>query len=315
MKISQATEFRVGLLIFFGVIILVLGIVFGRSLNLSSERTDIKLLFPHSGGLKPSDPIYVNGVKRGSVNSIENYHDSVLVIGNLDEINDIYSDASATILILEITGGKKIEINPGKSKIKFNRSNYIYGSNPPDLGELVATFGAASNEIIGLLNKVDTTLNGLNVLLGDKNLHQNLVSIINNTDKMIADLSVLLENNKTTINSTLQDLKQISTTVKTLLNDNKSQFSSIVSNLDTISTNSKPMLKKADSLLSSLQLLSNDMKNILNNIEQGNGTISKLLYDKSFAQRIDSTIMNLDSLVNSIKKYGVNVNVRLGTRP
>ncbi|MGB9701394.1 MAG: MlaD family protein [Candidatus Kapaibacteriota bacterium] len=315
MKTSKAIEFRVGLLVFTGIVILVLGIVFGRGLNLSSGKADIKFLFPSSGGLKISDPIYVNGVKRGSVNTIENYHDSVLIVGTIDDVSDIYTDATAKIMILEITGGKKIEIEPGISKIKFNRNNFIYGSNPPDLGELIATFGAASNDIIKILHKVDTTLTGLNNVLADENSINNIKSIVKNTDLLIAELKTMFEDNKANLNSTLKDLKQITTDVRQLVSDNKSQMNKIVNNLDTISTNAKPMLKKTDSLLTNLQILSENLKNIVNNIENGKGTVSKLLYDEHFAIKLDSTINSLDTLITFIRKNGVNVNVRLGTRP
>jgi phospholipid/cholesterol/gamma-HCH transport system substrate-binding protein len=315
MKTSKAIEFRVGLLVFTGIVILVLGIVFGRGLNLSSGKADIKFLFPSSGGLKISDPIFVNGVKRGSVNSIENYHDSVLIIGTIDDVSDIYTDATAKIMILEITGGKKIEIEPGISKIKFNRNNFLYGSNPPDLGELIATFGAASNDIITILHKVDTTLTGLNNVLADENSINNIKSIVKNTDLLIAELKTMFEDNKANLNSTLKDLKQITTDVRQLVSDNKSQMNKIVNNLDTISTAAKPMLKKTDSLLTNLQILSENLKNIVNNIENGKGTVSKLLYDEHFAVKLDSTINSLDTLITFIRKNGVNVNVRLGTRP
>jgi hypothetical protein len=43
--------------------------------------------------------------------------------------------------------------------------------------------------------------------------------------------------------------------------------------------------------------------------------VSKAIYDKEFASRLDSAITNLFNLVDQLKQYGINVNVRLGSNP
>jgi len=315
MKISKSTEIKVGLILFSGIALLVLGVILGQGLNLASGSSEIKFIFPNSGGLKISDPIYVNGVKRGQVKSIQNYKDSVLVIGLIDSIDDLKSDLTAQILILEITGGKKIEIKPGISSSRFSKNQIIRGQTPPDLAELVATFGNSSRELVGIVHKIDTTLSALNTIFVDESFVGNLKNIINNTDEILRELNLIMEQNQNNINSTLTDLKSISNDLRSFISNNKTDLNKIVKNLDTISNNTKPLINKADSLVYSLSELSKNLHKVLYDIQNGKGTISKLIYDQNFAQKIDSTLMNLDTLVNSIRKYGVNVNVRLGTRP
>ncbi len=315
MKITKSTEIKVGLILFSGILLLVLGVILGKGLDIASGSKEIKFIFPHSGGLKLSDPIYVNGVKRGQVKSIENYNGKVLIIGSIDSIEDLKSDLTAQVLILEITGGKKIEINPGNSSAKFSNTQVIYGNTPPDLAELVATFGNASKEILGIVHKIDTTLSALNLLLGDEAFVGNLKNIADNTDKLVSELKSILDNNQSNITSTLNDLKSISSDLKSFVSNNKNDLSKIVKNLDTITSDTKPLINKADTLVASLSDLSANLHKVLNEIQNGKGTISKLLYDQNFAKKIDSTLMNLDTLVYSIRQHGVNVNVRLGTRP
>jgi phospholipid/cholesterol/gamma-HCH transport system substrate-binding protein len=315
MKITKATEIKVGLLLFAGFLLLVLVILFGRGINISTGKAEVKFLFPSSAGLKLSDPIYVNGVKRGSVLSIENYKDSVLIKGVLEVTNDIYSDASFQIMILEITGGKKIEINPGTSGIPINTSQFFRGSTPPDLGELIAVFGSASSGIMKTLEKLDVTLTGLNTLFGDSVLLSELKSISKNTNLAVEDLKNILENNKDNLNTSLKDLKSISSDLKSIISNNKENLNTIIENFSTISKDAKPLILKADSLVSSLQILSDDLNSIIKKVENGDGFVSKILFDGKFSARIDSTLYSLDSLVSLIKKYGINVNVRLGSRP
>lgn len=315
MKISKSTEIKVGLILFAGIALLVLGVILGKGLDLASGSKDVKFIFPNSGGLKLSDPIFVNGVKRGQVKSIENYQGAVLIVGSINSIEDLKSDVSAQVLILEITGGKKIEIHPGNSSSQFTINQVIKGNTPPDLAELVATFGNASKEILGIVHKIDITLTALNSLLGDEAFIGNLKNIADNTDKLVNDLKSILDKNQSNISSTLNDLKSISSDLKTFVSNNKTDMNKIVKNLDTITTNTKPLIDKADTLVTSLSNLSTNLHKVLDEIQNGKGAISKLIYDQYFAKKIDSTLMNLDTLVYSIRKHGVNVNVRLGTRP
>lgn len=315
MKITKATEIKVGILLFAALLLLVLIVVFGRSLNIASGKTDIRFLFPNSGGLKISDPIYVNGVKRGSVFKIENYKDSVLIHGFLEGTSDIYTDARPQIMILEITGGKKIEITPGTSQIPINSSHIIRGSTPPDLAELIATFGSASAGITETLQKLDVTLTGLNTLFGDSLMLAQVKGIARNTNSVVEDLKVLLDENKGNLSASLKDMKSISSDLKSIVSSNKDNLDKIIKNISTISQDAKPLVSRADSLVTSLQTISNDLNRIIKKVENGDGLASKVLFDKNFSDKVAGTLGSLDSLVSLIKQYGINVNVRLGTRP
>lgn len=316
MKITKATEIKVGLLLFGAILLLVLIVVFGKSISLTSGgKEEVRFLFPNSGGLKLSDPIYVNGVKRGSVSKIENYKDSVLINAYLEGTKDIYTDATCQIMILEVTGGKKIEIYPGKSGIPINAKEIIRGKTPPDIAELIAVFGSASNGITETLQKLDITLTGLNKLFGDSVMLSELKSISTNTSIAVSDMKTILSNNKENINTSLKDLKTISSDLKKIISDNKENLNTIIQNFTSVSKDVKPLVIKADSLVTDLRILSDDLNGIIQKVENGEGFASKLLFDKNFSERIDLTLTSLDSLVNLIKNHGVNVNVRLGTRP
>ena len=50
-------------------------------------------------------------------------------------------------------------------------------------------------------------------------------------------------------------------------------------------------------------------------VKNNKGLISKLIYDEKFASKLDSTFIDLSKFLEQIKKYGININARLGTRP
>ena len=315
MKITKSTEIKVGAILFFGMLILIAGIILGEGIDITSRTAEIKFLFPNSGGIKVSDPISINGVTRGSVKSITNLNDSVLIIGSVDDISLLKEDAKAQIMILEITGGKKIEIFPGNSSNQFTNDKIINGATPPDLAELVAIFGNASSQLLGIISKLDTSITALNSLIIDSNFTYNLKSISLQANELITELNSLTKENSSDISAIINSLNTITNDLNKFISTNNQKFDNIVDNLNEISTDAKPMIAKTDSLLSDLSLLTDELRLITNDVANGEGTLSKLIYDKEFANSIDETIIKLDSLVKLIMEYGVNVNVRLGTRP
>ena len=43
--------------------------------------------------------------------------------------------------------------------------------------------------------------------------------------------------------------------------------------------------------------------------------MTKIIYDKQFADEIDRTLKSAKELVEQIKRYGINANVSLGPKP
>jgi len=315
MRLHLSTEFKVGLLITIGIILLIIGIIAGQSYRIASGKKDISFIFPNSGGIKVSEPVVINGVAHGNVKSIQNYKDSVLIIASVDKDLDIRSDAKARITILELTGGKKIELFPGTSSKPFDPNSFITGSTPPDLQELIATLGTASGNLAQILENLDNTLASVNNLISNDTLVTNLQEIIKNTNNTVARLNSLLNNNYVNLNQTIKDLHNISNNLDKLIANNQSEVNSISRNLDTILRDTKPVMIKANLLFDSLNIVISDLKNITNELQSGNGLASRLVYDKDLSKKLDSTLIQLDTLLNQINRYGINTNVRLGKRP
>lgn len=315
MKLHLSTEFKVGLLITIGIILLIVGIIAGQNYRVASGKKDISLIFPNSGGIKISEPVVVNGVTHGNVKSIQNYKDSVLIIASVDKDLDIRSDASARITILEVTGGKKIELFPGSNSTKYNPQTYILGSTPPDLQELISIIGTASGNLEQMLVNLDNTLSGVNKLMSNDTLISNFQDIITNTNSAVTRLNNLLGNNYANLDQTIKDLHIITNNLNTLIVDNKSNVNSISKNLDTLLSDSKPILVKANVLFDSLNVVVSDLKQLTNKLNSGDGIAARLISDRDLSQKLDSTLLQLDTLLNQIIRYGINTNIRLGTRP
>jgi phospholipid/cholesterol/gamma-HCH transport system substrate-binding protein len=314
MRTDRSTEIKVGAVSLAALIILVLGLVYGKGLTVSSTVA-VKMRFPSSGGIQLTSPVLVNGVKRGSVTEIKNDAGSALITAELDNIDDIYSDANARITILEITGGKKVELFPGKSGSKLNPNSEIKGDTPADIADLVAIAGGLINDLGSLVRRADTIASTVNNLTADGKLNAQIKNIASNAEELTANLNSLMKNNMGDINASIKNLKAISSDLRASISKNEPKVAKLVDELDKTINSTQGLLTKAGGSLTKADALIADFQDISKQLKEGKGAVGKLIYDQSFAVKLDSTINSLTDFINMLKMHGVNVNLRLGTRP
>jgi len=308
-------ELKVGIVFFLGFIVLFGGIIIGKGFKFSSDDDLLKIRFPNSGGIQPGEPVVVNGVKRGSIDRVTNDNSSVLIFVHLDDYSDLKSDANAKISILEVTGGKKLEIFPGTSNTPFLLSNEMIGNTPPDLAELVALVGSVSGDLISLVKRLDTIATGATGLFADGKLVEDIKITLNNTVELTNSLNSIVNKNKNLIQNTFDDLAIITKDLKSFIQTNKSSLSSIVNNADTTIISVKELISKLEVTVKKADSLLANADGLLTDIKTKDGLVKKIIYDEQFALKLDSTFNSLVDLVQMIKDHGVNVNVRLGSRP
>ena len=315
MKNTKQIELKVGIVSVVGTILLVLGLILGRGYKVSVSTQTIKFRFPNSGGLQVSSPVVVNGVKRGTVTSVVNDNGSVLVTATIDNIDDLRKDVKARITILEITGGKKIEIFPGTSPEKFNPETEIQGETAADFADLVTQLGLILEQAKHTISQLDTTLTSTNKVLGNKNFATNLQLAVDNATQTLTITREILEQNQTNINQIVKNLKEILSELRNDYSIYEPKINKIVTRLDTISLQTTNLLENGSATVEKINRSLNQLNDILLEIREGDNLANKIIYNKEFAQRLDSTLRQVSELITFIQKNGVNVNLRLGTRP
>lgn len=308
-------ELKVGIVFFLGFIILFGGILIGKGFNFSSDDDLLKIRFPNSGGIQVGEPVVVNGVRRGSVEKVINDNSSVLIYVQLDKYSDLKSDATAKISILEVTGGKKLEIYPGFASTQFSMDIEMIGNTPPDLAELIALVGGISGDLINLVKRLDTIATGATGLFSDGTLVEDIKVTLNNTVELTNSLNDIVNQNKGLIQRTFDDLAVITKDLKDFISKNKSTLNNIVNNTDSTIVSVKELMVKLEKTVNVADSLILNADGLLTDIKTKDGLVKKIIYDEQFASKLDSTFNSLVDLVQMIKEHGVNVNVRLGSRP
>jgi|APTNR8051073442_1049403.scaffolds.fasta_scaffold03896_7 phospholipid/cholesterol/gamma-HCH transport system substrate-binding protein len=315
MNPDKKKEIIVGLVALAGVVMLVIGVMLGESFSLSGQQKTIQFMFPSSGGIKPSSPVVVNGVERGTVTKIENKNDSVLVTAFIDGIGDIYTDATARISILEITGGKKLEIFPGVSSQSISENHIIRGKTAADLGDLIADVGEVSVDLKRIVRGLDTLIVNANGVLGDTVLMNDLRVTITNASEAMVRINDMVARNEGAINSSIANLSELSRELNSAVKEQKPNIERIIADMKQVSEKAVTLIDKVDNSWEDVSKIASDVRKIIEDIQNNESLLNKLLYDKKLAQRLDSVMYNLGTFVEKIDQHGINVNVRLGTRP
>ena len=204
MKNTRTAEIKVGLVTITAVIMVIVSIVLIKGISVNSSEKYIKIRFPNSGGITVSSPLVVNGVKRGEVKTVDNDNGSVLVTAKIDNIDDLKKDVSAKITILEITGGKKVEINPGISSEKYDVNNEIIGTTPPDIADLVAIAGDMVLDAKDLVKRLDTISCAVSGMFADGKLVEKIKNTVNNTEALTFMIRGFLDKNSADLNASIK---------------------------------------------------------------------------------------------------------------
>ncbi|PKL84590.1 MAG: hypothetical protein CVV22_12160 [Ignavibacteriae bacterium HGW-Ignavibacteriae-1] len=315
MKNNRSKEIQVGAVTILAVILLVLGFTFGKNLSITPKSQLIKIRFPNSAGIQIAEPVVVNGVKRGTVREVRNDQGSVLISVELANSKDIMSDATAKITLLEITGGKKIEITPGTSGTAFNLANEMPGKTPPDLSELVSIIGEVSSDAINLIRNLDTISSNISTITSDEKFISGVKKTISNAEELSTNLNEFFADNRASLQKSLNDINYLTSELKVAVQTNSPKINNIVDDLQRTITDARGFIGAADSVMTDARVLIDNLNMVMTEIKSGDGFVNKIIYDKELAMQLDSTVKNLGIFLNMVKENGVNVNLRLGTRP
>ncbi|MFN4916705.1 MAG: MlaD family protein [Ignavibacteria bacterium] len=315
MMTDRKKEIRVGIVALLSLIVLIAGITIGKGLIVGVSQNTLSFTFPSSGGIEIGAPIFINGVKRGSVISTENINGGVAIAGSIDDISDLHPDAQAKISMLEITGGKKIDITPGIASGNLDISKPIAGTISADATELISLVGDLGADASVTVKRLDSVLAQANSLLSDGIVVKQLRNTIKNADELMTTLNALMGDNKENMRDLIKDLGALAKDAKSAVNNNEPKLRSILTKLDSLAGSGQRLMAKTDTALAGVTDLTVETKDMMKDIKTNGSFINKLLYDKTTSKSIDTTLQRVNDLLLKIHEHGLNANIRLGTRP
>lgn len=206
---SKKLEFKVGIFVFMGIIILVIFVLMIGDFRLINPGYTFKVTFSFANGVKKSAPVRLSGVEMGEVRDIEFSYDQetrkslVIVDVWVKKEAKIPIDSRVWVNMLGLLGEKYIEIIPGQNYGHLlGDGSLIVGEDPiaiqelTDLSRQIAEqVGNTVEEVSVTLSKLNTTLDSINSIMANVEQGEGTVgklfcddSLYNNIEEMFGDL-------------------------------------------------------------------------------------------------------------------------------
>lgn len=302
MKLTR--EFKVGLLFLAAIALFIWGFNFLKGTSLFTSTRYFYAVYDKVDGLEKSNKVLVNGLRIGQVQDMDFVEGSSKIIVELYIKSDIRipRNSVAKIFGTDLLGSKAVEIVMGDSPQLLEDGDTLTSTLESSLkDQLSEQVEPLKRKAIVLINSVDSVMAVIQSIFSE-NTRQNLASTIEN------------------IRITLMNAESVSSNIDTILKSEKSRISAIITHLESISHNLEGNNKKINNIITNFETLSdslassdlsktvreagvaiNNLKEISNKINSGEGTIGKLFTNDSLYYNLEKSSSNLDKLLEDIR--------------
>ena len=261
----MTTEFKVGILVLAGIIALFyMSFRIGEFGSLTEgPGYEVVAHFKNVAGLDTKSPVQIAGVDVGRVNKVSLDGTMAKTTLLMKKETKIPVDSRISIKSFGILGEKYLEITPGSSS--------IMAKNGDELKNVVSY--ADYDEIF-----------------------QNVSTAARNIGDTVEQFKgIMNEKDKENLKSSLANLEVASGQFKDMLTENKGNVNRIVANVAAASGKLGPMEDKATATLARIDTIAQD-------VEQGKGTLGKLVNDDTLYNDAKETVASLKNISADVEQ-------------
>jgi phospholipid/cholesterol/gamma-HCH transport system substrate-binding protein len=291
-----SNEAKVGLTVILAFLVAVVGFRFMRDVPIFRQTLEISATFERGDGISQGSIVNVSGVKVGSVSRVQlTPEHRVRVIMRLDDQIPIPRNSVAQLTSQGIVEGKSIVIRLGDSEQMLQFGDEIEGVYVESMTEVL---GARSEEIAG---DVSESLSELNVFLRqlnaafDDDTRVTLDETLESASKATRQIADILENKQREIGDAIDAGSRMMSQLDTLATDNRPRIDSVMVAL-------QKNMEELEKVRMEVESATANLNNILEKINNGEGTLGRLVNDASVYDNLDELTKELTELVRGINE-------------
>lgn len=246
-------------------------------------------------GLSTASTVTINGFKVGKIENIEfdenpDKRGVLIVEFGVNSDFKFSKNSVAKIYSASLMGGKSLAIIPSYDGENAISGDFLRGDVESDmLASLSEELGPLQSKLESVIVNADSLMVGLNQVL-DQNGRENLRKTFES------------------LNKTMANFEQVSSSLEILVDNNKEKLDASLSNLEVMTGN---FAKLSDSLananlgatMAKLETMVTSLNSILDGLENGDGSIGKLLTDDGLYINLENASKELEELLREVKEH------------
>jgi len=334
---SLSREVKVGLVILAALAVLALGVfLIGDRNNLFKRKTHYYIELSSAQGLKPGNPVQLNGVDVGTIDKVilpqnpvkeritlwisvdRAYAERIRGPRQLGQVGE-NPPSKARIKTLGLLGDKYIEISFGAPEYPaIPPDGQIQAAEPTNVDALVASGEDVMDNVVEISHS-------LSMVLGRLERGQGFLGELLSDSESSRRLKVSLLNTADTLNRVANKLETGNGPVPRLLNDRKmaDRLSASLDRLEALLAqaqngpglvpgllNDPAMKAKVDTTLDNLSQVSRDLHAFTADLDKNEGLLPRLVNDKAYAQEVTGKVQ---SIVNHLDDATAKLSEGKGT--
>ncbi|PLX31822.1 MAG: hypothetical protein C0600_04715 [Ignavibacteria bacterium] len=297
MKEQQRNEIKVGLTVVTGLIIILVGFSYFKDWSVGRSEYSIRMHFPTSAGLDVGDKVSVNGVRAGKVLSVDLRNGGVDVEAVISSDVEVKEHAIPVIQMLELMGGKKIDIVQGADGAPLPAGVVLEGRVDPDVAGALGLLGDMQGNVKDIGVQADSLLRSINAIVGDQQFISSLKETVNNLHAVSSELRGYMGRNGANIEKLTVNVVSLTGRMDTLLAELQPAVSG--------------SLEKSDAVLSGADSLITEVRTLVREVRDSRGLLHTALHDTTLVHRLDRMLVKLDTLSSILIEGEFTTNIDL----
>lgn len=292
MKLSN--EVKLGMAIFAAVIVFVGGIIYLRGIDFQKREYTLTILYDNVNGLQEGNPITIAGLAVGKVEEMKLIGTAISVKVQIQNKVQFPVDSKAYIKSSSLMGGKLIAITPGIASEVLHNGDTLTGSYEADLTELTSTLAPISSNVLGILERVNTTF--------DEKTRRNIQNILADVNRSSSELERIIRDEGQRLDFAIGNFAAFSSNLSRFAVNLDSIALSQRTNLDTSMATIRIVTYNLQQASENLRSTTQSLDVVLGKIQKGHGTLGKLVHEEKLYNDIDSLASNLNLLVKDLRE-------------
>jgi len=290
-------DIKVALLTILSIVLFIVAYLFMKGTLLNSGDPKYVAIFDNVDKVKKSDRVYLSGVSIGMVDKIEfvdlSRPEDVRVIFTADKDLKIPKDSKVQIVSTSIMGNMGLVLHLGNSNEELKEMEAIEGVPEGGLLKAMGPIAKASDSLLRNVNSLFNKKETDNVYVMIHQMNTTLATL----NTTIMNMNKIIEGNQKPIQQTMVNFERISMNLAKKQDD----INATIHNIRDLT--GKANQADVAGMMQNLNRSVNELNVLLTEINQGQGSLGKLMKDPLLYNNLNTTVNNANELLVDFKAH------------